>query len=219
MTTMTAGVELRLWRDHDEELLAAPGIAMGEWRPPGAPADLGAAVAGLYRDGVRRVALDRPVDLTGELDKASLVQAMVLLRELTSWAIVVDWQLRPGEHHDVWQRLNHLHPPGAILDHPGGDEALATWRDTFYVCKCIYRQGPGFVQVRDRRDGTLARFTIDDPDYLAAIGVLLPGAPVGAVPPHVLDDYVAEGLAGLAGDVAWWLPYRVRRWPYPSMIV
>jgi hypothetical protein len=144
---------------------------------------------------------------------------MVLLRELTSWAIVTDWQLLVGEHLDVWQRLNHLHPPRQLPDHPDAEEVLAGWRDTFYLCKCVYRHGPGFVQVRDRRSGSLLRFTIDDPEYLAAIETLLPGAPSDAVPPGVLDDFIAEGLAGVAGDLAWWLPYRVRRWPYPSMIV
>ncbi|HVQ96067.1 MAG TPA: DUF5825 family protein [Mycobacteriales bacterium] len=219
MTTMLAGLRLRLWREHDEALLTAPGMAMGEWSAPGLNADLAGAVEQLYRDGVRRVAFDRPVDLTGDLDAATLVQAMVLLGELTSWAIVVDWELLVGAHLDVWQRLNHLHPPRQLPDHPDAEEVLADWRGTFYLCKCIYRQGPGFVQVRDRRSGSLARFTIDVPEYLTAIETLLPGAPSAAVPAEVLAEFVAEGLAGTAGDLAWWLPYRVRRWPYPSMIV
>jgi hypothetical protein len=220
MTTMLTApsLRLRLWRDHDEELLAAPGIEMGEWvDEPGT--DLVAAAERLYRDGARRVALEQPIDLTGDLPAATLIRAMVLLRELTSWAIAIDWTPVFGEHTEVWRRLNHIYPPRQLPDHPDADEVLADWRDTFYLCKCVYRQGPGFVQVRDRRSGLLARFTIDDPDYLAAIGTLLPGAAASDVPAAVLDAFIAEGLAGTAGDLAWWLPYRVRRWPYPSMIV
>jgi hypothetical protein len=218
--TVGSGLRLRLWRDHDEELLAAPGIAMGEWAAPDPGSDPAAAVAALYRDGVRRVAFDRPVDLTGELDKATLVQAMVLLRELTSWSVAVDWELAVGPATvDLWLRLNHLCPPRALPGHPDEESVLAKWRETFYLCKCGYRRGPGFVEVRDRRAGPLSRFVIDDPAYLSTVDALLPGAPAASLPAAILEEFVAEGLAGQAGDLAWWLPYRVRRWPWPSMIV
>ena len=48
---------------------------------------------------------------------------------------------------------------------------------------------------------------------------LCSGAPRTAVPPHVLADFVGEHLVGEVGDQAWWLPYRVRRWPWPAMVV
>jgi tetratricopeptide (TPR) repeat protein len=63
---------------------------------------------------------------------------------------------------------------------------------------------------------TLSRFTIDDPEYLAALDVLSGGADVDTVPASVLDDSVAENLVWLVGRTAVWLPYRVRRWPWPS---
>lgn len=207
---------LTVWRDHDDEVLQVPGMSLGV-RTVGA--DVAGTVAALYREGVRRVALDRPVDLAGGMTPDSLVRAMVLLRELTSWGIVVGWDAVFGTQVDLWRRLNHLHPPRALPDHPQAAEVLDEWRTKFYLCKCVYRRGPGFVQVRDRRSGLLVRFTIDDPVWLAAMDSLLTGSPVAAVPAEVLDAYVAEGLAGRAGDLAWWLPYRVRRWPWPSMIV
>lgn len=209
-------LSLALWRDPDDDVLALPGVAMGTLPGVGDPSELASR---LYRDGVRRVTLSRPVDLSGGMDRRTLVWTMLLLRELTSWGITADWQLRPGEHAEVWQRLNHLFPPGALLGHPEAEEILADWRQTFYLCKCIYRRGPGFVEVRDRRNGSLSRFIVDDPAYLAAIEVLIDGAPASQVPADVLNAFVEEGLAGLAGDLAWWLPYRVRRWPWPSMIV
>jgi hypothetical protein len=219
MTAIAEATGLTLWRDHDEDVLGLPGIAMGEHPMPAT--DATGVVAGWYRDGVRRAALAAPVDLSGEQSALELVRAMVTLRELTGWGIVADWDVRLGRL-GLWQRLCHLYPPRTLLDEPdpaAAAEALDGWRSTYYLCKCVYRHGPGFVQVRDRRSGSLQRFTIDDPAYLAAIDVLLDGAPVDAVPRHVLDDYVNEGLAGVAGDLAWWVPYRVHRWPWPSMIV
>jgi hypothetical protein len=207
---------LALWRDPDEEVLDLPGIAMGTVPAIGEPSEVAER---LYRDGVRRVALSRPVDLDGGMDKQTLVWTMMLLRELTSWGVVTDWRLRPGEYAQVWQRLNHLYPPLEILDEPDSAAILSDWRETFYLCKCIYRQGPGFIEVRDRRAGNLARFVIDDPAYLAVIDQLLLGAVAAELPAEILRQFVDEGLAGLAGDLAWWLPYRVRRWPWPSMIV
>ncbi len=209
-------LSLTLWRDPDEELLELPGIRIGTRPAEGDPAELASQ---FYDEGVRRVALSQPVELGGGMDKRTLVWSMILLRELTSWGIVVDWRLRPGEHSEVWQRLNHLYPPAELVDQPDAPAILAEWRETFYLCKCMFRRGPGFVEVRDRRAGDLSRFVIDDPDYLAVIDKLIPGVAAAEVPESILREFVDEGLAGLAGDLAWWLPYRVRRWPWPSMIV
>lgn len=231
-----APLALTLWREHDEEVLAlgVPGLALGTLDvlgadtntdadaghgPQGREADPCALVERLFRDGLRRAVFSRPLDLTGGMDEATLVRAMILLRELTSWGIVADWRLRPGEHAEIWRRLVHLCPPAELIGQPDAKEALETWRDTFYLCKCVYRRGPGFIEVRDRRDGTLSRFVIDDPAYMAAVEMLVGGAPAASVPGEILDDFLAEGLAGVAGGSAWWLPYRVRRWPWPSMIV
>lgn len=216
---VTGELSLTLWRDHDAELLDVPGVHMGIRRPgPAGWTDAVATVAGLYHGGVRRVAFSQPVDLTPHTDPATLVQAMILLRELTSWGIAVDWVAR-FDDPEVWRRLNHLYPPAAMPGHPDEDRVLDDWRNTFYLCKCVYRHGPGFIQVRDRRAGELVRFTIDEPEYFAAIDTLLDGAPVDVVPAHVLNDLVAEGLAGVVGHLAWWLPYRVRRWPWPALVV
>lgn len=54
---------------------------------------------------------------------------------------------------------------------------------------------------------------------LATIDALLGGAPVAELPAEIIGAFVEVGLAGQAGDLARWLPHRVRRWPWPSMIV
>jgi hypothetical protein len=216
VTALDTDLVVTAWRDHDEAVLDLPGLALGRHA---LGADVTAAVADLFAAGARRVALDRPVDLSGATPAGTLVRAMVLVRELTGWGIAVDWELLVGANPEVWQRLNHLYPPRSLPDHPDAAAVLAEWRDRFYLCKLVYRRGPGFVQVRDRRAGLLARFTIDDPAWLAAIEPLLTGTPAAGLPPDVLAGFVEEGLAGRAGDLAWWLPYRVRRWPWPSMLV
>jgi hypothetical protein len=75
------------------------------------------------------------------------------------------------------------------------------------------------VQVRDRRSDELELFTIDDPRHLTAIETAAEGVPAGEVPPDVRRDLAAAGLlAGHDGHV-WWLPARVRRWPFPSLVI
>jgi Family of unknown function (DUF5825) len=209
-------MKLTLWRDHDDAVLDLPGVALGE-HP--LPADVLAAVAGWYRAGVRRAAFAAPLNLSSMDTPHQTVQALVALRELTSWGIVADWDVVLGDHIDRWRQLSHLQPPRSVLDGARADAALADWRDTFYLGKCFHRHGPGFIQVRDRRLGMLIRFTIDDPAYLSTVDALIAGAPRSAVPPQVLADFVGEHLVGEVGDLVWWLPYRVRRWPWPAMVV
>ena len=217
MITSTNPLTLTLWRDHEEELLQTPGIAMGS-RPVGAadPADLAAE---LYRDGARRVTLNEPVDLSDSRGPATVVARLLLLSQLTSWGMVVDWEVRLEADLEAWSLLSHLYPPRTVSGATSAEHIRDRWRHGFYLCKCVWRQGPGFVEVRDRRAGSLARFVIDEPDYLRAIERLSAGCPADEVPAPVLDDLVREGLAGRVGDLAWWIPYRVRRWPPSALVV
>lgn len=223
--------ELRLWRDHDPRTHGIRGIDLGRVFLRGDPRALAAE---LFAGGVRRVRLRRPVDLSGASDPRTVVDGMILIQELTAWGTVVDWTVRWGDHRRVWEQLQHLYPPREFEPEPspaagsraagappgqGEPDELARWRRSFFLCKCCYRRGPGFVQVRDRRSGVLSRFVIDDPRYLGTLDRLLGGAPVADLPPDVLRDFVAEGLAGVAGPLGWWLPYRVRRWPWPVALV
>lgn len=218
----TTPLALTTWRDHDEEVLQLPAmrpevtIVAESVAPAGTAADL-------YGKGVRRVALERPADLTGATGARTIVSTMLLVGELTAWGIVVDWDVALGTDPEIWRSFNHLHPPRQILDAERAEEVediRQEWRSTFYVGKCVYRKGPGFVQVRDRRaGGSLARYTLDDPAYLEAVDRLARGCPAEDVAPDVLDHLVGESLAGRAGRLAWWLPYRVRRWPWPSFAV
>ncbi|WP_328498436.1 DUF5825 family protein [Streptomyces sp. NBC_00414] len=227
----TTPLALTTWRDHDEEVLQLPVMSpvVTVVAESATPAETAAA---LYGKGVRRVALDRPADLTGATGARAIVSTMLLTGELTSWGIVVDWDVALGADPEIWRSFSHLHPPRRILDAQDtkdiknsndsndAQDIRQEWRSTFYVGKCVYRRGPGFIQVRDRRaGGSLARYTLDDPAYLEAVDRLSAGCPADEVPSGVLDHLVGESLAGRAGRLAWWLPYRVRRWPWPSFAV
>lgn len=218
MTTVTqappAGdLAVRLWRHHDPDAADVPGVGMGTVTVPGDPA---VAAADLVARGARRAVLCEPVDLAAPASPVAAVRALVLVRELTSRAVVVGWRLRLGPDLP-WHLLSHLYPPTELAG-AGGDD-LREWQGIFYLCRLVYRQGPGFVQVRDRRAGDLNCLTIDEPDYLAAVEVLRDGAPVSAVPGEILAAFAAEELVGVVGDLAWWMPYRVRHWPWPVMNV
>ncbi len=119
----------------------------------------------------------------------------------------------------MWRPLNHLQPPLVLSGPPDPEQTLRTWREEHYLCKCLWRQGPGFVQIRDRRWGELHRFTVDEPDYQEAIALLADGAPAAAVPAAILEDFRSEQLVGDVGEMVWWLPYRVRRWIQEAMAI
>ncbi|MEU1755101.1 DUF5825 family protein [Micromonospora matsumotoense] len=213
-----------LARDHDPAVLSIPGMTIGpaELREPAAD-----AVARWRADGVRRVDLPGAVDLTvtgADETAVDTVRRLVLVRELTSHGIAVDWRLRlPGADADEWLPYSHLRAPVELLPPPGGEgdpaAQLAAWGKGFYFDRCTFRRGPGFVQVRDRRSGRLNLLTIDDPAYLAVLDQLMDGAPITDVDLGIARDFGEEGLVTKIGDLLVWLPHRLRRWPLPSMVI
>ncbi|PJE95318.1 hypothetical protein CUT44_23790 [Streptomyces carminius] len=208
------------WRDYDPDACGLPGMGLGEVEVAGPVA---AEVERLWELGVRRVRLPRPVDLGAVGDPGAAARAvrdLCLVRDLTARAVFTEWRLRLApEPADAWQVLSHLQPPRELTGTADAAEALSRWRAGHYLCKCLWRQGPGFVQIRDRRWGDLRRFTADEPEYRQAIEVLSYGAPADTVPAPVLADFREERLVADVGPLAWWLPYRVRRWIQEAMTV
>lgn len=213
-----------LARDHDPAVLTIPGMNIGPVELCEPAAD---AVVRWFREGVRKVDLPDTVDLTvtGADDRAvDTVRRLVLVRELTSHGIAIDWRLRLADVNDSdWRPYSHLRPPVELLASTGGngnpEQQLDAWREAFYFDKCTYRRGPGFVQVRDRRSGRLNLLTIDDPAYLAVLEQLMDGAEITAVDLDIARDFGEEGLVTKVGDLLVWLPHRLRRWPLPSMVI
>ncbi|MDK1473920.1 DUF5825 family protein [Streptomyces sp. 549] len=224
MSSITApgpvsGPRVTAWRDYDPDACALPGMCLGETYA-GSPA--AGAAQQLWQRGVRRVRLHEEVRLGAPADAedaARTVQALCLVRDLTAQAVLVEWRLDLGGDEQAWQVLNHLQPPLRLTGTSAPEEALRTWREGHYLCKCLWRQGPGFLQIRDRRWGELRRFTSDEPEYREAVRLLSYGAPASAVPPGALADFRAEQLVGQVGELVWWLPYRVRRWIQEAMAI
>ncbi|GAB7029160.1 DUF5825 family protein [Streptomyces sp. NPDC021749] len=213
---------LHAWRDYDEQACTLPGMSLGRLEPTG-PADEQAAQ--LWELGARRVQFTDEIDLTavGSPDAAAYaVRQLCLIRDLTARAVLVHWRLRlpaAGPDDDAWRDLSHLQPPTALTGPSDADAALTQWRAEHYLCKCLWRQGPGFVQIRDRRWGELRRFTADEPAYREAIARLSYGAPLSAVPEAIATDFLTERLVSRTGPYLWWLPYRVNRWIQEAMAI
>ncbi|TVL89355.1 DUF5825 family protein [Streptomyces sp. SAJ15] len=214
-------VSVLAWRDYDIDACRLPGMDLGELAIGGRSAE---EVTRLWELGARRVRLPKTVDLAvaaaDPVAAARAVRALCLVRDLTARAVLVEWRLTLADADpDGWRALNHLQPPQDLAGPTGATEALAEWRHRHYLCKCLWRQGPGFVQIRDRRWGDLRRFTVAEPEYQEAIALLEDGVPARRVDPEILADLRSERLVGEVGELVWWLPYRVRRWIQEAMTV
>ncbi|MFJ8437005.1 DUF5825 family protein [Kitasatospora sp. NPDC094019] len=208
-----AGPEVELWLDYDPAVRELPGIALGR-RTLSGPAET--EVTELHRAGVRCLRLTGPVRLCADASAAS-ARALMLLREATGQGLAVLWRAVCADGCAAGRRFHHLYPPEELTGPE--PELLADWRATYFPSKCVLRRGPGFVEVRDRRFGTLELFTIDDPGHLAALDALAEGVEVGLLPETVHRDLAEAGLIAEQAGRAWFLPMRVRRWPFPSLTV
>lgn len=217
MTATLATPTLLAWRDYDPAACALPGMFLGEVPLPG-PAR--GQAARLWELGARRVRLPAPVDLTGSADPAAVLHGLSLVRDLTARAVMVEWDLRLApDAEETWRVLSHFQPPASLTGPADAEDSLRSWRRGHYLCKCLWRKGPGFLQIRDRRWGELRRFTADEPEYETAVDRLDHGVPADAVPKAVLDDFRTERLVLDVGPYAWWLPYRVSRWLQQSIAI
>jgi hypothetical protein len=207
---------LSLWRDYRDQARQLAGMHLGT-----AVISEGADTAAreLYRSGVRRAELVSVADLSVDAEPESAVRTLDLIRELTAWGIVVEWRVRMTGADESWPEFGHLYPPCEIEDSDDAVNARAVWARSFFLGKCHYRRGPGFIEVRDHRPGVLNRIVIDDPAYLAALSAVLDDSRARAVPEKIMRAFAAESLVLRFGDLHWWAPYRSYRWPHPPFLV
>ncbi|MEK2492885.1 DUF5825 family protein [Kitasatospora purpeofusca] len=208
-----AAPEAELWLDYDPAVRELPGIALGR-RTLAGPA--GEEITELHRAGVRCLRLTEPVRLCADASAAS-ARALMLLREATGQGLAVLWHAVCTDGCAERRRFHHLYPPEESTGVAA--EVGADWRASYFPSKCVYRRGPGFVEVRDRRFGTLELFTVDEPGHLAQLDALADGVEVGRLPEAVHRDFAEAGLIAEQAGRAWFLPMRVRRWPFPSLTV
>lgn len=216
MTRVAKAPVLSLWRDYKDDVRRLPGMYLGTVavsRPASA------AAQEFYDGGVRRVALGTVADLTAAAEPDSVLGILDLIKELTAWGIVVEWRVRLDDTAPQWTMLSHLYPPVEVDGIVDAQRARAQWAAGFFLCKCHYRRGPGFLEVRDHRAGVLNRITIDESAYLAGVAALLGDPAAKAVPREITDAFVAEQLALEVGDLLWWAPNRPHRWAQPPFHV
>ncbi|MFE9427455.1 DUF5825 family protein [Kitasatospora sp. NPDC006697] len=207
-------VEAELWLDYEPSVQRLPGIALGPRTLDGPARE---AVTRWHREGVRCLRLPEPVLLCADAPAAS-VAALLLVREATGQGLAVRWTGScPDGCGAADGRYHHFYPPERLIG--AGSEALARWRGGYFPGKCLFRRGPGFVEVRDRRSGALELYTIDEPGQLEQLPALLDGTPAEQLPAGVRRDFTEAGLITEQGGLAWWLPMGVRRWPFPSTLV
>ncbi len=209
---VSSGSRFGLWRHRDAAVRALPDVYLGH-RPLGGDAVEEARRA--YELGARFVSIEPLAVLGPDGDAERTTQVLSLVRELSSRGVEVDWRARLVPGGPEWWVFGHLFPP-AVLEGPGGDEALASWRSRYHVGRCFLRRGPGFVQIRDRRHGGFRRLTISDAAYLTAIDALLAGRGADAVPAPIVTAFEKQHLAVRFESEIWWAPYRLQRWPLPS---
>ncbi|NBE84007.1 DUF5825 family protein [Micromonospora rubida] len=207
-------LQVELSRDYDPAAARLPGMALGTHRLVG---PCGPTVAGWYRDGARHARLTHPVDLCGDADATS-ARSLVLIRELTAHGVAVDWTARCRDGCHGSDLFTHLHPPARLDGDPEGT-VTTRWWEAFFLCRCVYRRGPGFVEIRDRRSGSLEVVTIDEPGHLTAITALVEGVAATEVPAEVRRDLVGAHLVVEQAGHLWWLPTRAHRWPFPALLV
>ncbi len=208
------GTAVETWLDHDPAVRRLPGMSLGTRVVHGS---VRASVTELHEAGVRCLRLPAPVLCSDAPTGAA--RALLLVREATSRGIVVVWTAECDDGCAGRRLFHHLYPPERVKGAP--NDVMADWRTTYFPSKCIFRRGPGFIEVRDRRFGRLELFTIDEPGHLERLDALADSADItaDALPDAVRRDFADAALIAEHTGRVWWLPMRVHRWPFPSLTV
>lgn len=162
---------------------------------------------------LRAVELAEPV-VFGTSPLADL-RLLRILRDATSHGVRLHWTLAGLPCHPP-RTHTHLVPPVRGTGEAAGQYA-ADWLAAYRYGDFYYRHGPGFVTVKDVRDGMNAsRMVIDEgADVFEALAAAHTVAEAGPVDPAILDVAAEAGLLLRVADEVLVLPYRMRHWPVP----
>lgn len=175
------------------------------------PAELAAA-------GYERLVVDGPVPAGRDVDED--LRLLRFLRAATGQTLRVEWTLG-GRPLVSLRDVVHLVPP---VDGAGQDAAeyAAAWRADYRYGTYYYRQGPGFVTVKDvRPGGPTVHLTIDGDSAVQfrALAAATTVAELDADSAAALTDAVDYGLVLRGADTLLMLPFRMRQWPVPYSAV
>jgi hypothetical protein len=146
---------------------------------------------------------------------AADLELMRFLREATSHAVRLRWTLAGVPLLPLSTHV-HLLRPVAGVDAASSAYAMR-WAAGYRYGTFFYRQGPGFVVVKDvRPDLPPSRMVIDSgAEHFVAMAA---ARTVGDLPPEAVDVLADAEEAGLVlrhdGHILV-LPYRMRHWPVP----
>jgi hypothetical protein len=200
------------WASSDPRLCLIDGPLTAELLGGLEPRDLASA-------GRERLVLTEGVRL-GSDDEYD-VRFVRLLREALSATVRVEWTAESIDPLPA-STVCHLPPPraGAALREDNG----IRWRDSYQFGRCYYRIGPGFVLIKDTRqgEGRGARYRLDGAEVVTAFpgleqALYLPAAP--APVRELFELLTGEDLVLRRGDWGTVLPFRMRRWPVPFSTV
>jgi uncharacterized protein DUF5825 len=141
--------------------------------------------------------------------------AIALLRECASWGLPVCWDLTTHPPFET-SALHHLPPPQSL---DGQSPALRRWHESHRHGLYHFRQGPGFIQVKDARDSLRStRLLLSDAHTVGVFRRCL--RPVRLTELSEADRAEAELLTAdrlllQADELVVTLPARMRRWPVP----
>lgn len=163
----------------------------------------------MCRRGIRRVRIERSVNLCAPSHHDLAVLACI--RDLVPYRISVNWNLRAPTNLDL-SALHALCPPSALSNAP---HDLVAWHREFRFGLLFWRSGPGFVSVRDGRNGAVSEFTISDAAYLEVFHACQKACSVDQVPAAEAGRLIADRIVLKTGSFLLTLPYRMKYWPIP----
>jgi hypothetical protein len=142
-----------------------------------------------------------------------------LLREATSHAVRLRWRLGGLPCYPLRTYI-HLVPPSAGVD-PQTTAHAREWRAGYRYGSYFYREGPGFVMVKDVRPGDEPRrLTIaEGSEHFLAMARASAVSDLDAAAAGTLDTAQSAELLVHHDDRLLVLPYRMRHWPVPYVAI
>jgi hypothetical protein len=144
---------------------------------------------------------------------------LYLLREATSHAVRLRWTLAGVPCFPLRTHV-HLVPPIGGTDREAADYARE-WSGSYRYGCYYYREGPGFVTVKDvRPDGDPVRMTIGEgAEHFLAMSRARTEGDLGDEAAALLGTAEQAGLLIRESGRLLVLPYRMRHWPVPYVAV
>ncbi|WDZ83216.1 DUF5825 family protein [Micromonospora cathayae] len=141
------------------------------------------------------------------------------LREVTSHAVRLRWRLAGVPSFPLHTHVHLVAPSGGV--DPESARYALRWTAGYRYGSFFYRQGPGFVMIKDvRPESEDARMTIDEgAEHFLAMADARTVSELAPAARDLVDTVAEAGLLLRADDRILVLPHRMRHWPVPYLSV